>query len=286
MPELAEVETWRRLAEEHVAGKRIASVFTTKDEIVFDNATHTRFAKALKDREIESIHRKGKHLWMDLDQAPHPYFHFGMSGSFELYHEEEERPTYLKAELLMDDGTRLGYRNVRRIGKVRLHDDPTAVPPISKLGPDPYIELPSVLWFAEHLAKRKAPIKAVLLDQKFAAGVGNWIADEILYQGRIDPAKLAKDLTPAEVKIIRNKMRSIITKAVDVSADADRFPKSWLFHHRWGKNKEARTAKGERIAFATIGGRTTAYVPAVQCVSMMPRLEQAPRRIGKSPPAS
>ena len=265
MPELAEVETWRRLAEANVAGKRIASVFTTKDEIIFDNCTHTRFTRALKDRTIDQIHRKGKHLWMDLDQAPHPYFHFGMSGSFHVYRDEKKRPTYLKAELLMDDGTRLGYRNVRRIGKVRLHDDPTAVPPISKLGPDPYLELPTIKWFAEHLAKRKAPIKAVLLDQKFAAGVGNWIADEVLYQAAIDPAKLAKDLTADEVKKIRSRVSSIIKKAVDVEADADRFPKSWLFHHRWGKNKEARTAKGEVIEFATIGGRTTAFVRAVQC---------------------
>ena len=264
MPELAEVETWRRLAEDHVAGKRIAKVHAFKDEIVFDNTTHTRFARTLKDRQIDAVLRKGKHLWMTLDKQPFPYFHFGMSGSFHVYRNEQQRPTYLKTELIMDDGTRLGYRNVRRIGKVRLHEDPTAVPPISKLGPDPYLELPSNQWFIEFLGKRKAPIKAVLLDQKFAAGVGNWIADEVLYQAKIHPAKKANVLSDAEIKTIRTKIRSIIKKAVDVSADAERFPSNWLFHHRWGKNAEARTAKGEAITFETIGGRTTAYVPAIQ----------------------
>jgi formamidopyrimidine-DNA glycosylase len=264
MPELPEVETWRRLAEQHVAGKTIKSVFALKDEIIFDNCTQAAFTRKLTGRCIDQVLRKGKHLWMDLDQAPHPYFHFGMTGSFHVYRSEKLRPRFLKAELLMDDGTRLGFRNVRRIGRVRLHDDPTAVPPISKLGFDPFLDMASLAFFKETFARRKAPIKALLLDQKFAAGVGNWIADEILYQAGIDPARRANTLSSDEIKRIRNKMGSIIRKAVDVSADADHFPRTWLFHYRWGKNKEALTAKGQKIEFATIGGRTTAFVPDVQ----------------------
>ncbi len=104
-------------------------------------------------------------------------------------------------------------------------------------------------------------MKAVLLDQKFAAGVGNWIADEVLYQAKIDPRKYAHELTDDEARRVRTCLKRIITKAVDVNAEKARFPRTWLFHHRWGKNSDAKTARGEKIEHMTVGGRTTAWVP-------------------------
>ncbi|MFT5494919.1 MAG: formamidopyrimidine-DNA glycosylase [Kiritimatiellia bacterium] len=264
MPELPEVETWRRLAEQHVLGLTVQSVFAAQDEIIFDQTTAGTFKRALEGRVVTALKRKGKHLWMELDQRPWPYFHFGMSGSFEVYRDPADRPTYCKAELTMEDGVRLAYRNVRRIGKVRLWEDPTLVPPVSKLGFDPFLNMPTLAEFQAQLTRRKAPVKAVLLDQGFAAGVGNWIADEILFQAGVHPEKRCNLLSDQEVKIIRSKMASIIKKAVDVSADAERFPKTWLFHHRWGKNPAAETVHGHRVAFITVGGRTTAFVPDLQ----------------------
>jgi formamidopyrimidine-DNA glycosylase len=107
-------------------------------------------------------------------------------------------------------------------------------------------------------------MKAVLLDQSFAAGVGNWIADEVLYQARIDPRRLGRSLSDAEGRRLRATLRSVLRTAVRARADSDRFPRTWLFHHRWGRNAEAVTARGEKIRHLTIGGRTTAWVPAVQ----------------------
>jgi len=264
MPELAEVESWRKLAEREIQGKVIQSVFTSEDDIVFDQVKPKTFAKKLKGKTVNEILRKGKHLWMDCGTACQPYFHFGMSGSFYVYTDTAERSKWVKAELLMEDGTRLAYQNKRRIGKVRFHDDATAVPPISKLGFDPYLDMPAISVFREKLGKRKSPIKSVLLDQAFAAGVGNWIADEILYQGKIHPKTHACDLSNAQIKLVKSKMKSIIDLAVRVDADDSKFPKSWLFHSRWGKNSEATTHDGKRIEFLTIGGRTTAYVPELQ----------------------
>jgi formamidopyrimidine-DNA glycosylase len=264
VPELPEVETWRRLAEKHVLGKTIQSVYAAKDDIIFDQTTPGTFKRVLEGRVVTALLRKGKHLWMELDQRPWPYFHFGMSGSFQVYSDPNERPTYCKVEWTMADGTRLGYRNVRRIGKVRLWDDPAAVPPVSKLGFDPFLDMPSPKEFHAQLTRRKAPVKAILLDQGFAAGVGNWIADEILFQAGVHPEKRCHELKDEEVKRIRSKMNTIIRKAVAVAADAERFPKTWLFHHRWGKKAGAETANGHKVAFITVGGRTTAFVPDLQ----------------------
>jgi formamidopyrimidine-DNA glycosylase len=107
-------------------------------------------------------------------------------------------------------------------------------------------------------------VKGLLLDQAFTAGVGNWIADEVLYQAGIDPRRPAGDLDADEVKRLRAKLRHVVRKAVDVDAEKDRFPRTWLFHRRWGKEEGAVTARGERIEHITVAGRTTAWVPTHQ----------------------
>ena len=264
MPELPEVERARRLAERSVAGKHIVNVATVRDSLVYDGVAPRRFAAALRGRRIETVGRWGKHLWMELDRRPWPAFHFGMTGSFRVYQARRDRPRFFKVELLMDDGTRLAMPNARRLGRIRLQHDPRHEPPISKLGFDPLLDMPSLKMFAERLTRRTAPIKGVLLDQSFAAGVGNWVADEVLYQARIAPQRRACNLEPDEVKRLRSCLGRIIRKAVAVDADKYRFPRTWLFRHRWGRSTDATTARGERIVHETIAGRTTAWVPAVQ----------------------
>ena len=93
---------------------------------------------------------------------------------------------------------------------------------------------------------RSAVIKALLLDQTFAAGVGNWIADEVLYQARIDPRRRANALSAAEARRLRVKLKRIIETAVLVDADKSRFPRDWLFHQRWGRKRGA-TIRGKPV---------------------------------------
>ncbi len=264
MPELPEVERGRKIAERALVGKTIERVATVTDDIVYANVTPRRFAAALRGRKVLAAQRKGKYLWLELDRRPWPSFHYGMSGRFETYYDVKERPRFWKVELLMQDGTRLAMPNARRLGRIRLMDDPASEPPINRLGDDPYLNLPSHKVLREALSRRKAPIKAVLLDQSFLAGVGNWIADEVLYQAAIHPRKLGCELSDDEVKRFRAKLRPILRKAVDVDAQKDRFPRSWLFHYRWGKNNDATMPDGSRIVHETIGGRTTAWVPSRQ----------------------
>ena len=264
MPELPEVERARRLAERHLAGKRIAQVRTTADAIVYHQVSPRRFAARLRGALVQAVHRRGKYIWMELDEPPHPLFHFGMTGSFQVYRSARQRPRFWKVEIVATDETRLAMPNARRLGRIRLVDQPLTDPPISRLGFDALIDLPRSGQLAEMLAKRNAAIKAVLLDQSFAAGVGNWIADEVLYQARIDPRRTASDLRRDEVTLLRRKLRDIVHKAVAVDADKQRFPRTWLFHARWGKNSQAKTVDGRPIKHIVVGGRTTAYVPSLQ----------------------
>jgi formamidopyrimidine-DNA glycosylase len=224
------------------------------------------------------VRRWGKHLWLELDRRPWPTFHFGMAGGFHstamrgvrlVSHCSVDRfadwpPRFAKLRLAFHDGGELVMTDARRLGRIRLREDPLREPPISLLGWDALHELPSAACFFSALRERTAPIKAVLLDQSFAAGVGNWIADEVLYQARIAPGRRAHTLTAAEAGRLRARIRSVMKTAVGARSDSDAFPRTWLFHHRWGKNAEARTARGERIRHTTVGGRTTAWVPGVQ----------------------
>jgi formamidopyrimidine-DNA glycosylase len=174
-------------------------------------------------------------------------------------------PRFCRLHLVLDDGGEVVFRDARRLGRVRLRHDPRSEPPISLLGFDALHELPSARRLAALLAERAAPVKAVLLDQSFSAGVGNWIADEVLYQAGIDPRRRAHTLTAAQIARLRTRLSSILATAVRLGADGDRFPPKWLFHTRWSKRvRRPVTVRGERIRYLTVGGRTTAWVSDVQ----------------------
>jgi formamidopyrimidine-DNA glycosylase len=264
VPELPEVETARRELERAAAGRRISGVAAKHDPIVFTGVTARRFATALRGRQIEAVHRRGKHLWFVLDSRPFPAFHFGMTGSFAIQDAKAPRPRFWKVVMDLDDDRTLVFRDARRFGRIRLQEDPESEPPLSLLGFDPLLGLPPVAELHRLLARRRAPLKAVLLDQSLFAGVGNWIADEVLYQARLSPHRLAASLDANEVRALRARLHAVVTRAVDVGADSDRFPRTWLFHHRWGRKIDARTGRGETIVHDTVGGRTTAWVPTVQ----------------------
>lgn len=277
MPELPEVEFGRRLAEEVAVGRRILVARCARDPIVFEGVSPTRIRRALEGRTVEAVVRRGKYIWFELDRRPWPVFHFGMTGSFRVperrrlalasspKHEPDAwPPRYTKLHLRFRGGAALAMTNARRLGRIRLLERPADEPPISRLGFDPLLDMPTPRTFHELLARRSIALKSLLLDQSFAAGVGNWIADEVLYQAGLDPRRPAGSLTRDESRRLHAKLRSVICAAVRVNADKNRFPKTWLFHHRWGKGADAHTSRGERIVFLEIGGRTTAWVPERQ----------------------
>ena len=278
MPELPEVEMARRTAARVAVGRRIVGVRCADDPIVFEGVGAARMRRALLGRRVRAVRRHGKHFWFELDGRPWLCVHFGMTGgvhvpggsSVHLVSSGRRRPPavwpprFWKLHLVLDDGGELAIADARRLGRVRLRHDPRREPPISLLGFDALRGLPSPRDFRARLQGRTAPIKAVLLDQGFAAGVGNWIADEVLYQARIDPRRRADSLSAAELARLRDRLRAVVATAVRLRADGDRFPRSWLFHDRWGRQAGAVTGRGLSIRHATVGGRTTAWVPAVQ----------------------
>lgn len=264
MPELPEVERGRLVAETVGVGRMLRHVRCANDRIVFCDQSPATVSRRLRGRRLDAACRHGKQLWLEFDEGAALLLHFGMTGALHGYDDEADRPRFWKIELEFEDGRRLAMPDPRRFGRIRLRDDPRGEPPISDLGFDPLLDLPDRVAFREAIGRGRVTIKGRLLDQSFAAGVGNWIADEVLYQAGIAPDRRVSNLEDAEIEKIRRRLGSVIRKAVEVNSVSSRFPRNWLFHRRWGRPEGATTRRGEPIEIGTVAGRTTAWVPSVQ----------------------
>jgi formamidopyrimidine-DNA glycosylase len=254
----------------------VRDVHVEEDAIVFENLPPDLLRKRLLGAEVRAARRKGKQLWLEIGSQGSLLIHLGMTGHLRTPDERRLKlaadtplddgrwpPRFAKLHLVFDDDGELVFTNSRRFGRVRWRQDPRAESPVADLGFDPLLEAPSVAEFQGMLSDRKGVIKSLLLNQRFVAGVGNWIADEVLFRAGIDPRRRACDLTLDESRALHESLGYVIEFAVSVDADKRRFPDDWLFHRRWGKAAGVTTG-GDAIEFVTIGGRTTAWVPSCQ----------------------
>ena len=289
MPELPEVEASRRLLEEKLSGLEICSCIATEagghardgqfDEIVFDDneSSAASIAAALVGKTLVGVRRRGKQLWLEMSSPPHLLAHFGMTGAFAIrgvdpqtfkefkVHAEEWPPRFTKLELSFGGGAEaLAFCDPRRLGRLRLRADPEREEPWRSLAPDALLDLPSTAAFGAKLASSSSVIKAMLLDQnKLISGVGNWVADEVLFQAAIHPEAPCNTLSDTQVAALHCAIRDVISVAVGCNAEATDFPPTWLFHYRWGKGANGTKVPGERggaISYSTVGGRTSAVV--------------------------
>lgn len=248
-----------------MSGRSFKRVDAADGRGVLSRITAGELQKALVGRRVQAVARRGKYFWLALDDGRSLLMHLGMTGWMSFLRAREALPPYTRVCFHLDDGSRAAFTDPRRFGKIRLlPGKPEDEAPVRHLGIDPLDRALDARVLAKTLAGRRRPIKGILLDQRIFAGVGNWIADEVLYQAEIRPDRAGADLSAAEVRRLSSTLHRILRRAVEVEADSERFPKSWLFHHRWGKKRDARTARGEEIVHATIAGRTTAWVPSRQ----------------------
>ncbi|GAU27819.1 hypothetical protein TSUD_113990 [Trifolium subterraneum] len=294
MPELPEVEAARKAVEDNCIGKKIIKCIVADDSKVIDGVSHSDFEASVIGKTIVAARRKGKNMWLQLDSPPFPSFQFGMAGAIYIkgvavtkykrsaVNDEDEWPSkYSKFFIQLEDGLELSFTDKRRFARVRLLKDPISVPPISELGPDALFEPMTLDVFTERLHKKKTEIKALLLDQSYISGIGNWVADEVLYQARIHPRQIASSLSAENCSTLHKCIKEVIEKAVEVGADSSQYPTTWIFHSREKKPGKA-FVDGNTIDFITAGGRTTAYVPELQKLSGSQVLKETGKPRGKT----
>ena len=226
MPELPEVETARSLIAGRALHRAIAGV-DDADTYVTRPHTPGQLRDALVGRELTAVMRRGKTIWaetsgVDGDPAPGPDLgiHLGMSGRIVITAPDGEaveggdpwrrdaqprKPQWDRFTIEFADGGRLALFDKRRLGRVRLNPDVTA------LGPD--AEQITAEQFRHLLSKGTIAVKARLLDQSRIAGVGNLLADEALWQARISPAAPVNRLSPADVDRLYDALQATLKSA-------------------------------------------------------------------------
>lgn len=272
MPELAEAEFFRKRWDLAAAGQRIRAVKLHPAAKIFRGTDPAALARALTGAKLTGSETKAKQMLFRFGRDAWVGIHLGMSGELRV-----EAPGYVPTRhnhLVLETARHaLVFDDPRMFGRVQFHHGQTAPAWWTRIAPAILSAGFTREAVAEFLRRRgRAPLKAVLLMQERFPGVGNWMADEILWRAAIHPARLAGSLRPAEVTALWRECRKVCRLALDTIAGKGRhlprdlnvnIPKTWLFRHRWeAGGLDPRT--GTPLARAEIGGRTTCWSPARQ----------------------
>jgi formamidopyrimidine-DNA glycosylase len=258
MPEMIEVELYRRSAD-LVVGRTIARVDAPDAWYLKGGTTARALRSALRGAVVVGTRRIGKLLLLDTDRTTLG-LRFGMTGRVLVdgrapierleYSSDRLDPAWVRFSLGFEGGGRLDVVDPRRLGGVQL------LPDESRLGFDALAVTPAQLRAA--LAVSRAPVKAWLLDQHRIAGIGNLLADEMLWRAGIDPARSAASLSAAEVRRLHRHLRATIEELTERGGS------------HTGDLQVARVRgatcprDGAPLARRTIGGRTTYSCPRHQ----------------------
>ena len=211
MPELPEVETIRRSLAPALEGRSVSAVAVRHPRLARRNERPGDVSDRLVGRRIHRLRRIGKFLMADVDGDLTWVTHLGMSGRIELADGgEPERPhTHVVVDL--DRGRQVRMVDPRTFGFVAVYTpEELSASSIAELGPDALDALPRSPIWARRLAGRTVVIKALLLDQRFVAGLGNIYADEVLHRARIRPTRPAGSLTADEIIRLRAAVRPVL----------------------------------------------------------------------------
>ncbi len=214
MPELPEVETIRQGMERAVLDKKITSVKINRYDLRVPIPKF--FSSSLKGQVIRKMNRRGKYIVMHFDSDVTGILHLGMSGRIHIFLPGESyRPNKHDHVVIgLDDGTCFTFEDPRRFGMFYLaSNDWDQERPFSVMGPEPMED-----WTAEDFYKRTrnktAPIKSVLLDQKYVAGLGNIYVCEALFLAAIHPKRQAKKITKSDAEKIVSCCKTVLEKAI------------------------------------------------------------------------
>jgi len=260
MPELPDVETFKRMVADRCRGRTIDHA-SVSDPGILDGILAKELERRLKGDRVESAHRHGKQLFLQLSRAGVLAMHFGTNGFPQIIHEPAADPPYTRLVLVFETGDRLAYVNPRRLGRVSLAQSVDAFIADGGLGADALDPHFDERALAGVLAGRSRDIKSVLMDQALVAGVGNIYSDEILFQAGIHPGTAADRLGRESVSRLFRAIRKTLETAIDRGAGSERaierLPKSFLLRerHAGGRCPKCSTP----LTVAKRGGRTSYF---------------------------
>ncbi len=286
MPELAEVEFFRKRWHQAAAGRRILAVKVHPRAGIFRGTDAAALGAALTGSTLTWSATAAKQMLFRFDQTHWLGVHLGMSGDL-LVQSSDHAPGRHEHLVLQTRRHALVFRDPRMFGRVQYHAGTT--PPVwwTKIAPAILSADFTVEAVARFLSRRRrSPIKAVLLMQQQFPGIGNWMADEILWRAAIHPKQPAGTLSPAAIRTLWRECRHVCRLALDaIAGRGDRLPvdlnanipQSWLFRHRWSAGGRCPLT-GAALVREPVGGRTTCWSPARQKLEPAGPRARSPRR--------
>jgi len=263
MPELAEVEFYRNQWNPALR-QQVTALTVNSRSCVFQADSARQLLKQLPGTALQQSFRHGKQLLFLFDQTHWLSLHLGMTGALRA---ESSSNTDLPHDhlCLRFHKICLIFSDPRQFGRIRYEESPhtpawwTALPPEPL---DPGFSIESLaLFFQRH---RRLPLKAALLLQAQFPGIGNWMADEILWRSRLHPRLNCGRLTPQEIRRLWSRTRQVCRDALRViGTNWSDPPDTWLFNHRWRDGGRCPKT-GVLLKRESIGGRTTCWSPAWQ----------------------
>jgi formamidopyrimidine-DNA glycosylase len=260
MPELPDVEGFRRYFARYAKGKRVTGVEVPAPDVL-RNTSPQAFARSLRGRRFRAPSRHGKWLFAPTD-GPTLLIHFGMTGGLRWAGGERAGDGMHRHDrvILQLDGGELRYRNMRKLGGIWVARDDKELEGITgDLGPDAqgvgFDELD------ELLSGRRGGLKATLMNQRLLAGIGNELSDEILWHARLNPSRSVSSLDDRDRRILHREMQRVIRE----SNPHGRIPRkrSWITSQR-GRDAPVCPRCGGDLCRSRIAGRTAYWCPRCQ----------------------
>lgn len=262
MPELPDVEKWRRYLDATSLHHRVAEV-DLRGAGTLDAATRRRLLARLPKASFDRTMRHGDYLFVKLrEEADWLMLHLGMTGRLACLKGEESPPEHTRFLVRFADGRRLACSSERHLGRIGLVESPAAFIRESGLGPDAFLPGLSLAEFRHGLARRRGSVKSAVMDQRFIAGIGNRYSDEILFQARIHPRTGARKLRKHQTAALYATIARVLHIAIGRGADPARLPASWLLPHRKAGGACPRCATP--LGWLVTSGRKAFFCPCCQ----------------------
>jgi formamidopyrimidine-DNA glycosylase len=217
VPELPEVELTRRHLDDAMSGRRLVWVSTTHPRTARHNAGGPReVEERLEGRTVLGVGRKGKFIAAPLDDGQTLVAHLGMSGRFSIGGPSDQVQAHTHFRVTLDNGVEVRFVDPRTFGFIAVvSPDEMTGSGLSRVGPDAWETAPTAEDLARALARRTAPVKALLLDQVIVSGLGNIYADEALHLAGIHPLRPGGELTEADLERLLAAIQVVLGEALE-----------------------------------------------------------------------
>lgn len=272
MPELAEVEFFRKRWHQAAIGQRVLAVAVHPLAKIFRGTDAELVREKLTGAKFISSEAAAKQMLFRLSGGAWLGVHLGMSGDLYVRPKDYVPKKHDHLVLRLKEH-QLVFSDPRMFGRIQFHVGASAPTWWTRIAPAILSRAFTANAVADFLKRRsRAPIKAVLLMQERFPGVGNWMADEILWRAAVHPKRPAGSLTAAETKTLWKECRTVCRQALDKIAGRGKslpknlnvnIPESWLFRHRWQPGGRCPLT-GAKLVREEVGGRTTCWSPARQ----------------------